>query len=133
MTIQPTVRLAINADGPRIGEMHGPNKLDWSKVEPYWLVAELDNEIVGALQMQHGLPVGRLEELTIDAELNPRQRAMVWRQLALVGIRTLMENGSQLVALFIAFDDKQHKKMVKKHLNAKVHRSGNLMVVGTKW
>ncbi len=41
------VRLARDADGPRIGELarasgFGLEGIDWSSVHPFWLVAERD-------------------------------------------------------------------------------------------
>ena len=43
---------------------------DWAGIYPYWLVAEREDQVIGALQILHGRPAGRLEFLGLDPTLN---------------------------------------------------------------
>ena len=113
------IRLATNADGPRIGELvlgagfdvHG---LDWSIVAPYWLVAEEDDEVVGCVQVCPGLPMGRLELMALDEDLTHRQQAVIVKGLLEQGAAVLHLGGSQLAAGLISFDAKAWKRILKK-------------------
>ena len=64
------VRLAQNEDGIAIAALikemgfAGIQDLDWSDIYPYWLVAEMDGEIVGAVERDHHLAVRRRQERT---------------------------------------------------------------------
>ena len=61
--IRPTIRLARDSEGEdirhildEVGQI--PEGLDWSRVYPYWLVAEHDGIIVGCAQVLPGFPLG---------------------------------------------------------------------------
>lgn len=61
--IRPIVRLAQDSEGEdiryildEVGQI--PQGLDWSRVHPYWLVAEYDGMIVGCAQVLPGFPLG---------------------------------------------------------------------------
>jgi len=76
------LRLGKNEDGPRIGELVGLNfEVDWSDIEPWWVVAEIDGKVVGAVQVCPAKPVARVEMLAIDPELNHRARSEVVMRL----------------------------------------------------
>lgn len=95
------VRYALDEDGPRIGELAalcGAPGLDWSRVAPYWLVALLDDEIVGALQMLYGYPLARIDFLWIDPALGRRERALVTRDITDFAIVMLHAGGCEIVA-----------------------------------
>jgi hypothetical protein len=130
---KPELRMATNLDGPRIAELHGPEYawMDWSDIEPFWAVAELDERVIGCLQIHQGKPIGRLEMLAVDEELAPRQRALVVRNLIWLGILALRSGGSSAVSALIAFEDRAFKHQVKKHFGAEVTLSGNLLTVRT--
>ena len=92
-----TVRLARDADGSAIAglarrggfEIDG---LDWSDIEPYWLVAGDRERIIGALQIILGKPIGWLEILVVDKELDHRMTA--------IAVKALVERGMTLLAGF---------------------------------
>ena len=61
--IRPIIRLAQDSEGEdihhildEVGQI--PDGLDWSRVYPYWLVAEHDGIIVGCAQVLPGFPLG---------------------------------------------------------------------------
>jgi hypothetical protein len=83
-----TVRLAKNADGPRIGELLAASgfksdgwDIDWSDIEPWWLVAEIDGVVEGAVQVCLAKPIARVEMLGINPELSYRDRSLVASKL----------------------------------------------------
>ncbi len=125
------IRLATNADGPQIGELvlvagfdvHG---LDWSNIEPYWLVADEDDEVVGCVQVLPGLPIGRLELLALDEDLTHRQQAVIVRDLLEHGAATLTLGGAQLAAGLIPFTHKTYKRILKKR-GCVVIATGNML------
>ena len=92
MSTKVTVRMATNDDGPRIGEIAQDDPiagLDWSDVAPYWLVAEIDGAIVGALQLCLAKPFGWLEMLFLDGALDDLPRGRVVKALVERGLLAL--------------------------------------------
>lgn len=125
------IRLGTNADGPRIGELVAAGGfdvigLDWTLIEPYWLVADTDEEIVGCLQVLPGRPVGRLELLAADDSLTHRERARVLKALVEQGMATLQLAGAQLATGMVPFENKAYKRLLKKR-GAVVIASGNML------
>ena len=79
-----TVRLAKNEDGPRISELLAMVGLktegwdiDWNDIEPWWIVAELDGVVKGAVQICPSKPIARVEFLAVDPEMNEMDRGRV--------------------------------------------------------
>lgn len=125
------IRLGTNADGPRIGELVAEGGfdvigLDWTLIEPYWLVADAGEEIVGCLQVLPGRPVGRLELLAADDSLTHRERTIVIKALIEQGMATLKLAGVQLATGMIPFEHKAYKRLLKKR-GAVVIASGNML------
>lgn len=112
------VRLAENTDAPRIKELvvGAGWKIDveFAEVYPYWLVAEIDDEIKGAIQVCPGKPMGRLELLSVDPGVSFPQRARIVRELDIQGAATLRKGGSELAVGMIPFGLKSYKKVLKK-------------------
>lgn len=124
------IRLATNADGPRIGELAEQNgfikDLDWTDIEPYWLVVENGRGVVGAVQVAPGKPCGRLEMLSTDPALERFERGRVVKALLDQGYATLTMGGAQIALGLIPFGLKSYKRVLKKR-GAMVVTSGNLM------
>ena len=125
------IRMATNADGPTIGRLAQENGfdvegLDWSDIEPYWLVAENGHGVVGAIQVAPGKPCGRLEMLAIDPKLEGFERGRVVKALLDQGYATLAVGGAQFALGLIPFELKSYKRVLKKRA-AVVVASGNLM------
>lgn len=96
-----SIRLAEDADGPRIGELarasgFGVEGIDWTSVHPHWLAAELDGRVVGAIQIILSKPIGWLEMLSLDPDLTPREQAMAVKALVERGLLSLKVFGAQL-------------------------------------
>lgn len=98
-------RLAINADGPAMARLASASgytfegfEIDWSQIEPYWLVVEFEGEIVGGVQVLPGKPVGRVEILLMHPDLPFKRRVNTYRLLAWGALQALKASGSQLAA-----------------------------------
>ncbi len=126
------VRVATNEDGPRIGELAASSGfaiegIDWSRVHPFWLVAERDGgTIIGALQIILSCPIGWLEILSVDPALSHIQRAKTTKLLVESGLLSLKRFGAQIAMWSVPFELKSYKKALKKR-GAVVVSSGNQM------
>lgn len=129
---ETTIRLARNADGAAIAMLRAAcgypdaDYLDWSNIEPYWIVACDVRDIVGALQVCPGRPVGRLEMLAVHPGLAPRARAETVKALALQGMATLRLHGSGIAAFLVPFELRAYKNALKKR-GAVVAELGHIM------
>jgi hypothetical protein len=107
------VGLAEDDMGPALGKFLNENGMDfgghplkWDKVYPYWSVAiREDGEILGAMNIVHSLPVGRLELLVYKQDLSDEVRRQIIHELSILGIATLVANGSALGAGTVSESD----------------------------
>lgn len=70
MLTRTAIRQACDADAPAIRALLNANDcytedLDWSHIEPYWLVAEHEGRIVGVVNVLPGLPLGFMDQLVV--------------------------------------------------------------------
>lgn len=124
------VRLAKDADGPAIGRLvvaagFAVATLDWSKVYPYWLVAERDGRVAGCIQVCMGLPIARLELMATDPELSKRMRARVVKSLLIHGLAMLKQQGAEIAAGVVPGELKDYQKILL-HRGAIIIWSGDL-------
>lgn len=126
------IRIASDEDGPTIGALAWDNGfrlkgVTWERVYPYWLVAELEGRIIGALQISHGIPVGRVETLCMADGLSHRERAICTRQILLAAMVILRSSGAQAFTSLVPFKLKSYKRLIKNR-GGKVMDSGNMMI-----
>ena len=119
MAKAPHIRLAENKDGRVIRGLVEKQfgvleQLDWDDIAPYWLVAERDGRIVGAIQTCPSRPVGRLEMLTVDRTLGHREKALVIKALAYAGMGLLKGHRSAQVQMFIPEDLSEYRAVLEK-------------------
>jgi hypothetical protein len=69
------IRPAVDDDMPQIGALHraadyGDHGVDWTRpgLAPYWLVAERDGALVGALQYVTSQPCGYVLDIVVHPE-----------------------------------------------------------------
>ncbi len=125
------VRLATNADGPRIAELVSTQTgagLDWTNIYPYWLVAEKGGAIVGCLNVALSKPVGRLEFMGLDDSLSPHARGKTFRGLVMQGMATLKAHGTEAIFSVVPFELKSYKRVLKKHFGAVIVGQGNMII-----
>ena len=82
-------------------------------IGPYWLLY-CDPDPVGCINVNPGMPVGRLEWLTVIKELPRRQYACAIRDLCYAGMGILKSQGSQRVVGYVADHDAKWKKVIER-------------------
>lgn len=83
---------------------------------PYWLLYG-DPDPVGCINVNPGMPVGRLEWLTVMKDTPRRTYACAIRDLCYAGMAVLKQGGSQFVAGYVNDQDTSWKKVIeKRHL-----------------
>lgn len=117
---KPVIRMATDSEGKAIHKLVTDSGftvtgIDWSKVAPYWLVAEMGGEIVGCVQVCLSIPIGRIEMLSIVQNASHMLRAILVKQLVTTAASTLKAAGAQMAAGMIPFDMKSYKKVLKRY------------------
>jgi hypothetical protein len=113
------VRLAQDADGPRIGDLarasgFGVEGIDWSRVHPFWLAAELDGRVVGAIQIITAQPIGWLEMLSLDPDLSHREQAVAVKALVERGTIALKAFGAQMAMGTVGGDRRSYMRVLER-------------------
>jgi hypothetical protein len=94
------IRLALDEAGADIGrilESNGIVGLDWSKVFPHWLIATVDDEVIGCVQVCHARPIGYLNFLHVKKSAPFKLRAIAVRKLLLAGMASVRACGAEWV------------------------------------
>ena len=129
------ISIALNSEGPAIKDLciqagfEDYTKLAFDDIYPYWLVAKLENKIVGAIQTLPGRPIGRLESLCYEPGLSDIDRTRVMRDLVSTGLATLKMGNATMASGMVLFHDKAFKRFLKKR-GGFVLASGNIMAIG---
>ena len=113
------IRLALDETGPMIAEVLKANGIelpgaDWSKVFPSWLIATVDDEVIGVLQVMPAKPVSYCEMLFTKPKAPFKLRAIAARKLILQGISTAFHNGSSYVACNVDFGNEKFEGVLEK-------------------
>lgn len=127
-------RLATSEDGDAVhgllvqnGSTYAGQDIDWSDIVPYWLVAEREGKVVGALQTCPGKPMGRIEMLVMDASLSQRERAITYREMVNASLSVLRGMGAQIVAVLVPDAMQEYRKFLEGR-DCAAWESGTLMV-----
>jgi N-acetylglutamate synthase-like GNAT family acetyltransferase len=129
------VRLAVDAECERIQKLvheagFTVGSLEWSRIYPHWLVAEIHGNVVGCVQLCLGLPIARAEMLGTEQGLAHRDKAVISRELLLACVAAARQYGATALSGLVAFENKSFKRLLKRR-GAFAIASGNLFVVGT--
>lgn len=97
------IRLALDTAAPEIQRILSANGIelpgaDWSRVFPSWLIATVNDEVVGCLMVMPAKPVSFMEFLAVDPVVNFKLRAIAIRKLIMAALATAMQNGSSYAA-----------------------------------
>lgn len=120
------IRLALNETGPQIAEILKENGvdmpgIDWSRVFPHWLIATVDDDVIGCLQVMPAKPFGHLEFLFTRKSAGYKYRAIALRKLGEQGVLTLKVAGCSYVMGYVEPGDAALVDILKK--NGMVHIS----------
>jgi hypothetical protein len=117
--IDVKVRLAQNSEAHLVAKLVSEifHMEDWElkfeSVFPYWLVAEIAGEIVGAVNLRISIPISSVEMLTIDPKLTWKQRATVGCLLIDSAAAIVASSGSEAVSSMIPDSMPDYLKVVK--------------------
>ena len=100
--------------------------LDMSELYPNWLVAVIDGDVVGCIQVLPAKPVGYIDFMAADKALDSKTRVRVFKKFETQCYAVLKANGSQAATYFIPFELKSYKRILKKR-GAVVMASGNML------
>lgn len=103
------IRLATDYDGPALRKLASDSglafegfSLDWSRVAPYWLVADTEDGIVAALQVLVSFPIGRIDCLLRDATASKAILAKSVARLVRQAENMLRVAGCEVAGSYIA-------------------------------
>lgn len=69
---------------------------DWSKIAPFWYVADLHGWIIGAVQVCVGRPMSRIELLSVNTDLSNTKQAKVAKSLMARAVLALQVDGASM-------------------------------------
>ena len=97
------VRLALDEAGPLIAEVLKENDIeipgaDWSRVFPHWLIATVDDNVIGCVMVLPAKPIGFCEFLHVKPSAGFKFKALAVRKLIMAAIATIYHGGSSYVA-----------------------------------
>ena len=113
------IRLATNDAGLLIADLLKENGIElnganWSKVAPHWLIATVEDEVIGCCQVVVSKPIGYMEFLLVKPSAPFKLRAIALRKLAIQGMSTLYYGGAQYVAGMVAVKDQKFLDVIEK-------------------
>ena len=106
-----TVRAAEDAEGEAIHALVDASTAQygytipacsWARVKPFWYVAEIQGELLGAVQICIGWPVGRVEMLSIRPGLSHTKTAKVVKALLYHAFHAMKLDGTTLICSLVA-------------------------------
>ena len=119
------LRLALDETGPLIAEILKENGIDlpgmdWSKVFPHWLIATVDDDVIGCLQVMPSKPIAYCEMLCVTEKVSFKLRAIAIRKLIQQGVATAYHGGASYLGFNIDFGNDKFTKVITKMINAQM-------------
>jgi len=125
------IRLALDETGPLIAEVLAENGIelpdaDWSKIFPHWLIATVNDDVVGCCQVLASKPVGYVEFLFVKPSAPFKIRAIAIRKLIIQSMATIQMNGSSYLGAILDAKNEKFRNVLEK-LNF-VKSANNIMM-----
>ena len=115
------VRVARNEAGAEIkkllalaGTPEWALDVDWADIFPYWLIATVDDDVVGCAQVIPAKPYGYIEFLCVKPDAKSSIRIVAGKKLFVGACQQLQALGSAYAFGFVALRNKPFKNMLKK-------------------
>lgn len=112
------IRLAANEAGPQIDALLKANGIaieaDWSKVFPHWLIATVDDHVIGCCQVVHSKPVGYIEFLMVHPDVPFKLRAIALRKLLYQSMNSIYAYGAQYVGGVVSKENRKFAEVIEK-------------------
>jgi len=118
-----TVRGAVDAEGEAIHELVDTMTrqygwtlpaCDWSRVAPFWYVADVGGVLVGAVQLCIGRPICRLELLAVRPTLSKTKQAKIVKALLYHAFAAARLDGAALVCALISAKDDHFSRVIER-------------------
>ena len=131
-----TVRAARNDEGEAVHELVDAMTtrygwklpaMSWSRIAPFWYVAEVQGVLLGAVQVCIGWPVGRLELLSVRPGLSQTKRAKVVKALLYYTTQAIKLDGTALVCALINDKDASLIRILERY-GAKFAARGQILL-----
>lgn len=119
------IRLAVNEAGPLIAALLKENEIelpgaDWSTVYPHWLIATVDDDVIGCCQLLLAKPIGYVEFLFVKPSAPFKLRAIALRKLGIQATNTLYHFGCQYMGGMLEAGNKKFSDVLEKMNYAEV-------------
>lgn len=113
------IRLATNTAGPEIAAVLKENKVelpgaDWDSVFPHWLIATVDDDVIGCCQVSIAKPVGFVEFMFVRKSAPFKLRAIALRKLGIQALSTLHLAGCAYIGGVVATSHFKFANVIKK-------------------
>ena len=118
-----TVRVAENHEGEKIHALVDAMTKQygyvlpacrWDRVKPFWYVADCAGELMGAVQLCIGWPVGRLELLSVRPGLSHTKTAKVVKALLYHAFHAMSLDGTTLACALVADKDNEFTRVLER-------------------
>lgn len=113
------IRLAVNEAGPAIAEVLKENGIvldaaDWTKVFPHWLIATVDEHVIGCCQVLVSKPVGYVEFMLVRKDVPFKLKVVAIRKLIIQSMATLQAAGCSYVGGVVATKNFKFANVIEK-------------------
>ena len=115
------IRVARNEAGENIktllasaGTPEWALAVDWKDIFPYWLIATVNDEVVGCVQVVPAKPYGYIEFLCVKPEAKSSLRIVAAKKLFIGACQQLKALGSDYAFGFVGLKNKPFKNLLKK-------------------
>jgi len=86
----------------------------WDRVSPFWYVAEVQGELMGAVQLCIGWPIGRLELLSVRPGLSHTKTAKVVKALLCHAFKAMALDGTTLACVLVPDRDNEFTRILER-------------------
>jgi len=87
---------------------------NWNRLAPFWYVAEVEQTIVGAVQICIGWPIGRIELLSVLPGLSHTNTAKVVKALLYHVFAAMARDGTHLACALVADKDNEFTRVLER-------------------
>ena len=113
------IRLATDEAGLLIADVLKSNGIElpfanWSKVFPSWLIATVDDDVIGCVQVMPAKPVGYAEWLYVKPSAPFKMRAIAVHKLIYAAIATVQQAGASYITCLQDNNNTKFSDVLKK-------------------
>ena len=124
------IRIAIPSAGEYIAELLEENGIEmppmnWSTVSGNWLLATVDEEVIGCVMVLPARPFGFIEFLIVNPSISFKLRAIAVRKLCIQAAATLAAFGCDAMFCYVDESTRKFSDILSKHGMVKI-TSGSL-------